>query len=202
MKNRLGKGSILFLLLTVGLLTSISFVQASSETMPLVASASVSRTVYANQGDRIVGDFTVNNMPTWTDSYSGDPTTVQYTFKIAKLESPVDITVFEAKQQAQASFDVLCGQTGNYILRFNVGSAPASGLGNAQATLNYQVIAPTPIPTSAPNQGNELFTGINTSYIVGLVTFVLIAVVVVGIYSLAKSKKQKTQTDTLPPPPP
>ena len=97
-----------------------------SESFSLIESASVSRSAFANEGDRIVGNFTVSNIPTWTDAITGNSETVQYAFKISKIEGseqcPTDIVLYEVDQTEHASFDVICEYTGNYRFRFNVGS--------------------------------------------------------------------------------
>jgi hypothetical protein len=124
------------------------FVQASliySESFSLVESASVTRSVFANEGDRIVGNFSVSNIPTWTDAIKGNSETVQYAFKVSKIEGsekcPTDIVLYEVDQTEHASFDVYCEYSGYYRLRFNVGmGAPALGIGRMRATLNYDVI--------------------------------------------------------------
>ena len=116
-----------------------------SESFSLVESASVSRSVFANEGDRIVGNFSVSNIPTWTDVNKGNSETVQYAFKVSKIEGsekcPTDIVLYEVDQTEHASFDVICEYTGNYRFRFNVGSgAPDGGIGSMEATINYDVV--------------------------------------------------------------
>jgi hypothetical protein len=135
------------------------FVQASnihSESFPLIESASVSRSVFANEGDRLVGNFSVSNIPLWIDSTTGDSQTVQYSFKVSKIEGlekcPTDIVLYEVYQTKNASFDVYCEYTGDYRLRFNVGiGAPDLGVGSMQAILNYDVIK-----SSSEQQANSL----------------------------------------------
>ncbi len=130
------------------LVTFVGFVQASnlqSESFPLIESASVSRSVFATEGDRLVGNFSVSNIPIWIDSTTGDSQTIQYSFKVSKIEGlekcPTDIVLYEVYQTNNASFDVYCEYTGDYRLRFNVGiGASDLGIGNMQATLNYDVI--------------------------------------------------------------
>ncbi len=139
------------------LTTFTGLVQASnlhSESFPLFESASVSRSVFANEGDRLVGNFTVSNIPIWIDSTTGDAQTIQYSFKVSKIEGlekcPTDIVLYEVYQTKNASFDVSCEYTGDYRLRFNVGiGAPDLGIGSMQATLNYDVIK------SSPEQANS-----------------------------------------------
>ncbi len=132
----------------IGLSGSIILANAYSETIRLVESASVSRIVFANGGDRIVGDFTISNIPsTWYEAFTGNERNVQYAFVIAKVEgtewSPQYENVLEIKQTAHSQFDAQCIKTGNYIIRFNVGSgAPQIGIGNMRATLNYNVVNP------------------------------------------------------------
>ena len=130
------------------LTSSAGFVQASqihSESFSLLESASVSRSVFANEGDRIVGNFTVSNIPIWTDAITGNSETVQYAFKLSKIEGseqcPTDIVLYEVDQAEHASFDVICEYTGNYRFRFNVGiGAPDVGIGRMEATINYDVV--------------------------------------------------------------
>jgi len=124
------------------------FVQAAqiySESFSLVESASVSRSVFANEGNRLVGNFSVYNIPIWTDVISGNSETVQYAFKVSKIEGsekcPTDIVLYEADQTERASFDVICEYTGTYRFRFNVGSgSPDVGIGSMEATINYGVV--------------------------------------------------------------
>jgi hypothetical protein len=194
MKN---KHIILLLLLLIGIsLALVSSANAFSETFPLVESASVSRIVNANIGDRIVGDYTVSNIPTWIETYTGNPKTVQYEFKIAKVEgtynSPQDITVFEVAQTAHSSFDIICPYTGNYILRFNVGSGNPSvtGIGNARATLNYQVVKPTPIPTPHSEPISLNLSSIQPQVWIYIgITAGIISIIILVIYSMRKPKK-------------
>jgi hypothetical protein len=118
---------------------------------------------FANEGDRLVGNFTISNIPIWTDAITKNSETVQYAFKVSKIEGsekcPTDIVLFEAYQTEHASFDVYCEYSGCYRLRFNGGSgAQDLGIGSMRATLNYDVIKnssekqvnislPTPTPT-------------------------------------------------------
>lgn len=130
------------------LASSAAFVQASlihSESFSLVESASVSRSVFANEGDRLVGNFTVSNISTWTDIITGNLETVQYSFKVSKIEGseqcPTDIVLYEVDQTEHASFDVICEYTGDYRFRFNVGNgAPDVGIESMGATINYEVV--------------------------------------------------------------
>jgi hypothetical protein len=108
-------------------------------------SASVTRAVFANEGDRLVGNFTVSNIPTWTDSNTSDSVTVQYPFKVSKIggseQCPTDIVLYEVDQKEHGSFDVFCEHTGNYRFRFNVGTGdPEAGIGSMGATLKYDVV--------------------------------------------------------------
>ena len=127
---------------------SAEFIQAEqthSESFPLVESASVTRSVFAAEGDRIVGNFSVSQIPTWTDSFTGNTETVQYGFKVSKIEGlekcPTDIVLYEVYQTNNASFDVLCEYTGDYRFRFNVGvGSPDLGIGDMKATLNYIIV--------------------------------------------------------------
>ena len=151
-------------MLTISLLLlffSAGFIQAEqthSESFPLVESASVTRSVFATEGDRIVGNFSVSDIPSWTDSATGNKETVQYAFKVSKIEGlekcPTDIVLYEVYQTNNASFDVICEYTGDYRFRFNVGvGAPDSGIGNMKATLNYVVVENSSFqkPTETPN---------------------------------------------------
>jgi hypothetical protein len=192
MKNSRIIVTALFLLIGVSFLTSIPFANAFSETFPLVQSASVSRIVSVDAGDRLVGDFTISNIPTWRDSYTGDPTTVQYAFRIAKIEgteySPMDVGVFEATQEEHSSFDITCEWTGNYILRFNVGSGnPTTGIGNMKATLNYQVVKPTPTsPPISESKPDEIPNWLIPTVLIALIFIIAI----VAVYSVRRSKRK------------
>jgi len=184
------------------LVFATGFVQAGqtfSESFPLVESASVTRSVFAVEGNRIMGNFTVSNVPTWTDSSSGNPETVQYAFKVSKIEGlekcPTDIVLFEVYQTNHALFDVLCEYTGDYRFRFNVGTgAPDLGVGSMMATLNYIIVENSSIQNtiepSAPaisqsNVDNSLsgtvFTPPLSAGIVALIVIFLIGVVFVVI---------------------
>lgn len=199
MKSKCVVLPLLIIFIGIIFLSSFSSIKATSETFPLVEQGSVSRVVYANQGDRIVGNFTIFNIPTWNDPYTGDPKTYGYAFKIAKVATPVDEVIYESNQQSHASFDVTCRRTGNYILRFNVGAG--IGLGNAQATLNYQVVAPTPIPQE-PTANPLASIGTNPQ-LISLITIVVIIVIGgISILLITKSKNRGVKTNSLPPPPP
>ena len=197
------------------LLASCSgFVQSSqihSESFSLVESASVSRSVFANEGDRLVGNFTVSNIQSWTDAITGNLETVQYAFKVSKIEGsekcPTDIILYEVDQTEHASFDVICEYTGNYRFRFNVGTgAPDVGIGNMVAMINYDLVknssyvrpvekTPTPDgqlniehPTSAI--GPQPYQAESFSLMSILSVFVALALVVFGwlVYNKFKAK--------------
>ena len=189
------------------LFCSVGFVQAGqthSESFPLVESASVTRSVFAAEGDRIVGNFSVSDIPTWTDSYSGNPETVQYAFKVSKIEGlekcPTDIVFYEVYQTNQGSFDVLCEYSGDYRFRFNVGvGAPDLGIGSMMATLNYAVVKNSsilnPIETSTPtiinqpNVDNSLSeTGITLPLLAGIGALIVIFLVGV-VYAVIRVKR-------------
>jgi len=158
----------LFLVLCVVILSEMVTVHASSESFPLVESASVSRDVFANEGELLVGNFTISNIPTWTDPSTGTPQTVVYEFKITEIGGPAncphETELYGAYLEENASFDLYCNYTGIYRLRFNVGSGnPTTGIGNMSATLNYDVVSsssvdllnetPSPAnPTVEPSQ--------------------------------------------------
>jgi len=138
-------GIAFFLALCMVVFAATTTVHASSESFPLVESASVSRDVFANEGDHLVGNFTIFKIPTWTDSNTGKPETVEYTFKITKSEGPEkcphETELYGSYQKEQASFDVYCEYTGSYRIRFNVGICnPTTGIGSMGATLNYDVV--------------------------------------------------------------
>jgi hypothetical protein len=124
-------------------------------------SASVTRVVFANEGDRLVGNFTVSNIPTWIDSNNSDSVIVQYAFKVSKIEGseqcPTDIVLYEVTQTEHGSFDIFCEFTGDYRFRFNVGSGDSGGIGNMGATLKYDVIKNStyihPIETTPAPEG-------------------------------------------------
>ena len=181
------------------------FVQASlihSESFPLVESASVSRSVFANEGDRLVGNFSVSNIPTWTDVITGNSETVQYAFKVSKIEGsikcPTDIVLYEIDQTEHASFDVICEYTGDYRFRFNVGSgAPDVGIGRMEATLNYDVVKnlseqqlnislPTPTLTPLPKSNIALAPSPSIleihSWIIPIVLSIILAVAGLLVY--------------------
>ena len=178
------------------LVFSTDYVQAGqtySESFPLVESASVSRSVFAAEGDRIVGSFTVSDVPTWTDSSTGNPETVQYAFKVSKIEGlekcPTDIILFEVYQTNNASFDVFCEYTGDYRFRFNVGiSAPDFGIGSMKATLNYTVVensffqdvTETPVPSSSEPDFTPSLSGTDSSPPLFIEAAALIIIFIVG----------------------
>jgi hypothetical protein len=182
------------------------FVQAEqiySESFPLVESASVTRSVFAAEGDRIVGNFSVSNIPTWIDSSTGNTETVQYAFKVSKIEGlekcPTDIVLYEVYQTNNGSFDVLCEYTGDYRFRFNVGvGGPDLGIGSMEATLNYVVVENSsfqnPIKTTTPSidptsVDNSLAgTGITPSLFAGVGVLIVILVGCV-VYAVARVKR-------------
>ncbi len=182
-----------------------------SESFSLVESASVSRSVFANEGDRLVGDFTVSNIPTWTDAKTGNSETVQYAFKVSKIEGleqcPTDIVLYEAYQKDHASFDVVCEYTGDYRFRFNVGTgAPDLGIGSMAATLNYDVVKNysyvRPVektPTLSPTQHPTINTGAKPpqteffpTTIVVAVTLIVLLAVVAGLLVYHKKHKHNS----------
>jgi hypothetical protein len=179
-----------------------------SESFPLIESASVSRSVFANEGDRLVGNFTVSNIPLWIDTTTGNSETVQYAFKVSKIEGlekcPTDIVLYEVYQTENASFDVYCEYSGDYRLRFNVGIGdPDFGIGRMQATLNYDVIknssqqkadtslptptlTPLPKSTAAPNP--SLSTPEIPSSTILLLLSIILAFASLLVYHVGKTK--------------
>ena len=104
-KQQLG---IAFLsILCVSVFATTATATAYSESFPLIESASVTRLVFANEGNRLVGNFTVSNIPTWTDSNTSDSVTVQYAFKVSKIEGSeqcsTDIVLYEVAQTEHGS---------------------------------------------------------------------------------------------------
>ena len=170
-----------------------------SESFYLVESSSVSRSVFANEGDRLVGNFTVSNIPSWTDAKTGNFETVQYAFKVSKIEGleqcPTDIVLYEADQKDHASFDVVCEYTGDYRFRFNVGTgAPDLGIGSMAATLNYEVVKNysyvrlfEKTPTLSPTQHPTINTGPKPPQIEPFPTLLITAVSVFAVGSVIVS---------------
>ena len=192
-KMQLGIAFLVILCICISATTAT--VEAYSESFSLIESASVSRTIFANEGDRLVGNFSVSNIPTWTDSNTGNLLTVQYAFKISKIEGsekcPTDIVLYEVDQTEHASFDVYCEYTGEYRFRFNVGiGAPDLGVGNMDTTLNYDIIknsiiqnpivSPIPsdsqskedLPLSGPEYSPPILAGIGTLIVILLISIV------------------------------
>jgi hypothetical protein len=186
------------------------FVQASlihSESFPLVESASVSRSVFANEGDRLVGNFSVSNIPTWTDAITGNSETVQYAFKISKIEGsekcPTDIVLYEVDQTEHASFDVICEYTGEYRFRFNVGSgAPDVGIGSMDATLNYDIVKnsseqllnislPTPTLTPLPKSNGPIALSPSIPEIPSWIIPMVLSIILAAAGLLLYHKKHK-----------
>jgi hypothetical protein len=194
------------------LATFTGFVKASnihSESFPLVESASVSRSVFTNEGDRLVGNFTVTNIPTWIDSTTGNSQTIQYSFKVSKIEGlekcPTDIVLYEVYQTKNASFDVYCEYTGDYRLRFNVGiGSPDLGIGSMKATLNYYVIKSsseqqansamstptlTPLPKSTATPNPSLSIPEIPSVTILLLLSIMLAIAGLLVYHKGKVKQ-------------
>ena len=182
-----------------------------SESFPLVESASVTRAVFANEGDRIVGNFTVSNVPTWTDSSTKNTETVQYAFKISKIEGlekcPTDIVLYEVYQTSHATFDVYCEYTGDYRFRFNVGAgAPNLGIGDMEATLNYAIVEdssikdPTETPIPSNNQSNfdspHSETEFTSPLLAGLSALIFIFLVV-AVYAVTRVKSFSHHSKTV-----
>ena len=186
------------------------FVQASlihSESFPLVESASVSRSVFVNEGDRLVGNFSVSNIPTWTDIITGNSETVQYAFKVSKIEGsikcPTDIVLYEVDQTEHASFDVICEYAGDYRFRFNVGSgAPEVGIGSMEATLNYYVFKnsseqqlnislPTPTLTPLPKSNITLAPSPSIPEIPSWIIPMVLSIILADVGLLVYRKKHK-----------
>jgi hypothetical protein len=185
-------------------------VQASlmhSESFPLVESASVSRSVFANEGDRLVGNFSVSNIPTWTDSITGNSETVQFAFKVSKIEGsekcPTDIVLYDVDQIGHASFDLVCEYTGDYRFRFNVGSgAPDVGIGSMEATLNYDVVKisteqqlnislPTPTLTPLPKSNIALAPSPSIPEIPSWIIPMVLSIILAATGLLVYNKKHK-----------
>lgn len=190
------------------------FVQASqihSESFSLVESASVSRSVFANEGDRLVGNFTVSNIPTWMDAITGNLETVQYAFKVSKIDGsekcPTDIVLYEVDQTEHASFDVHCEYSGYYRLRFNVGrGAPDLGIGSMRATLNYDVIKnsseqqanislPTPTLTPLPKSNVAISPSPSIPETPSLtIPFLFVVIIVLAGFTFKKNRRGLVQS--------
>ena len=202
----MGKGQLgvaFLFILCVSVFATTDTAKAYSESFPLVESASVSRSVYANEGDRIVGNFTVSNIPTWTDSNTGNLQTVQYAFKVSKIEGseqcPTDIVLYEVDQTEHTSFDVYCEFAGDYRFRFNVGSGNlAEGVGNMGVTLTYDVIknssyvprvASSPISESMLNQDPPPSRIETVPVLLGGLAFFIVIFALGVVFAVTRAKK-------------
>lgn len=190
------------------LASSTGFVHAQqiqSESFPLVESASVSRSVFAVEGDRIVGNFTISGIPTWIDSSTRNLETVQYAFKISKIEGlekcPNDIVLYEVYQTNNASFDVLCEYTGDYRFRFNVGiGAPNLGIGSMETTLNYAIVKDssfqnsieTPPTSNSQQDVDNALSGTDFTPPLLIEILALIIIFLVGVvYAVTRVKRSR-----------
>lgn len=195
-------GIAFLLILCISAFATTATANAYSESFPLMESASVTRAVFANEGDRLVGNFSVSNIPTWTDSNTSDSVTVQYAFKVSKIEGseqcPTDIVLYEVDQTEHGSFDIFCEYTGNYRFRFNVGTSnPATGIGSMGATLKYDVVKnssyerpiETPPVSDAPSTQEPPRSGIETvpPLLAGVAIFIAIFILVV-VYAVTRAK--------------
>jgi hypothetical protein len=187
-------GFAFLLILCVSTFATTATANAYSESFPLMESASVTKVIFANEGDRLVGNFTVSNIPTWIDSNNSELATVQYAFKVSKIEGseqcPTDIVLYEVDQTEHGSFDVFCGYTANYRFRFNVGIGDtAAGIGSMRATLNYNVVKnssyerpiQTPLVSDAPSNQESPGSGIETVSPLLAVVVVFIVILILGV---------------------
>lgn len=186
-----------FLILTASFFATISI--ASSETFSLLEASSVSRIVFANAGDRIVGNFTISNIPIfWNEPFTRNLRTVPYGFKITKIEDQfAETVIYEEIQTKHSSFDVRCEYTGDYRLRFNVGGGnPAAGIGDMQATLNYEVVMPSSNSSSASNDQSEAAEiSISADDIGLIVTLPILMLAVFGLYIARRTKLKAKESE-------
>jgi hypothetical protein len=166
-------------------------------------SASVTRVVFANEGDRLVVNLDSLYIPTWTNSNTSDSVTVQYAFKVCKIEGseqcPTDNVLYEVDQTEHGSFDVFCEYTGNYRFRFNVGAGdPATGIGRMGATLKYNVVENStyerPLQSSpvsdAQSTQDPLLSRIEPvpPFLIGIAIFIVIFILGV-VYAVKRTKR-------------
>jgi hypothetical protein len=149
----------LSILIIAGLLASTLIVNAFYETFSLTINppskdATVVRFVKVNRGDRIIGDFSLFNIPGWS---AGGGSTYPHS---VTLYEPNGGVVFKFDNTNSASFDNTAYNSGDYKFEFyvEIGQwAPSLTLDYAQGTLNYEVVKSASTQTK---ENNALFYGL------------------------------------------
>lgn len=140
MRNSLIPLVAMLLLVMVNFQLAAQVVDATtSETFPLALYTPIIRNVELQKNDHLVGDFTITNIPTWTNIMGQ----VQGYSCSVTIFDPNGQVVLRYTNTKGASFDYTAFYSGIYKIQFDVGSEyyPPSGVGNPMATLNYSVLA-------------------------------------------------------------
>lgn len=116
----------------------------TSETFPLALYTPIIRNVELQKNDRLVGDFTITNIPWWTNAFVG---VEGYSCSVTIFDPNNNVILKYTNTIGHSSYSESFNHTafysGVYKIEFDVGSEyyPPSGVGNPMATLNYNVVA-------------------------------------------------------------
>ena len=171
MKNKHIILSVLFLLIGINLLVSVSYANAFSETIPLAKWTSIVRMVELQKGDQIAGDFTFSGIPLRQGILGGAST---WGYRITLYE-PSGNKAMEYQQTDHQSFSYTASQSGNYKFEFYVGYGPKGQTGgddfsNARVSLSYDITkaSTNPINSNTVSETFQLFDYNSISKIVNL----------------------------------
>jgi hypothetical protein len=177
------------LLFILGTLLIVQVVNATiSETFPLSQAygTPIIRNVELQKNDRLVGSFTITNIPWWSNSFVG---VEGYACSVTILD-PNNNVILEYTNKIgdssySESFNYTAFYSGVYTIEFGVGSAyyPPSGLGNPIATLNYNVVA-------SSSSGLSFFGNLPLWLILTITVCIVAIGIVAGVYLISKRKKQ------------
>jgi hypothetical protein len=134
----------LLMVLSLTALISVQFlpqvVHATSETFPLTLYTPIVRNVELQKNDRLVGEFTITNIPKWTNVWGQQ----EYSCLVMIIDPIGQILLMYTRTKSD-SFNFTASSSGVYRIQFQVESdfLPPSGLGNPLASINYDVVSPS-----------------------------------------------------------
>jgi len=121
-------------------MASIQFANAFSETFPLSENIKIVRMAELQTGDRLVGSFTLSNIPVAKDILGNE---ITYKYSVT-IYDPNGQRIRQYEQTTSDSFDFTATTGGNYKIEFYIhlmgGELYLHGLGNACATLRYDIV--------------------------------------------------------------
>lgn len=184
----------LFMVLSLTVMISVQFLPqvvhaTTSETFQLALYTPIIRNVELQKNDRLVGEFTITNIPKWTNVWGQQ----EYSCSVIIIDPIGQIFLMYTRTKGD-SFNFTASYSGVYRIEFHVGSdfLPPSGLGNPVATINYDIVSP-----SSPLLGIDPFLFIA---IIVVATLILIGAALAIVFSRKKSRQTLSQPP-LPPPP-